>query len=67
MSVPMPTLDAATSESATRWMSREVPNMRNPQVAADYKRQRDVLDAALERQRDEMKFWESVQADEGWV
>lgn len=45
----------------------ELPNFDNPAVAAEYRRQREVINAAYERQREELEFWESVQSHEGWV
>jgi len=59
-----PVLD--TKEPATRIVSRELPNLRNPIVAAEYRRQREIINAAVESQREELEFWESVQTHEGW-
>jgi hypothetical protein len=60
-------LDTAPTEPLVRTIVREVPNLRNATVAEEYKRQRAVINAASERQREEMDFWESVQSHEGWV
>jgi Protein of unknown function (DUF3018) len=54
-------------EPPMRTISREVPNLRNPAVAAEYRRQRAIINAAAESQREELDFWESVQTHEGWV
>ena len=45
----------------------EVPNLDNPAVAAEYLRQREIVNAAHERQREELDFWEATQSHEGWV
>lgn len=50
-----------------RTVTFELPNFDNPAVAAEYRRQREVINAAYERQREELEFWESVQSHEGWV
>jgi hypothetical protein len=50
----------------TRIVSVEVPNLDNPIVAAEYRRQREIVNASYERQREELAFWESVQCHEGW-
>lgn len=50
-----------------RTISREVPNLRNPAVATEYRRQRAIINAAAESQREELDFWESAQTHEGWV
>jgi hypothetical protein len=59
--------EAMPVEPPMRTITREVPNLRNPAVAEEYKRQRAIIAAASERQREEMNFWESVQSNEGWV
>jgi len=59
--------ESAQEEPLTRVISREVPNLRNPAVAEEYKRQRAIINAAAAKQRGEMEFWESVQSHEGWV
>ena len=58
--------ESAPHEPATRIVSRELPNLRNPAVAAEYRRQRAILTAAVESQREELEFWESIQTHEGW-
>ena len=50
-----------------RTISREVPNLRNPTVAEEYKRQRTIVAAASQQQQEEMQLWESAQSHEGWV
>jgi hypothetical protein len=58
--------ESAQQEPLTRFITREVPNLRNPIVAAEYRRQREIIRAAVESQREELDFWESVQTHEGW-
>ncbi len=53
-------------EPLTRIVSVEVPNLDNPIVAAEYRRQREIVNASYEKQREELAFWESVQCHEGW-
>jgi sucrose-6-phosphate hydrolase SacC (GH32 family) len=60
-------LEDTPIEPPVRTITRQVPNLRNPAVAEEYKRQRAIITAAAERQREEMQFWESVQSHEGWV
>ena len=55
------------TEPLTRAITREVPNLRNAAVADEYKRQRAIINASIESRREETDFWESLQADEGWV
>jgi hypothetical protein len=57
---------ARNPEPLTRIVSVEVPNLDNPIVAAEYRRQREIINAAYERQREELEFWESAQSHEGW-
>jgi hypothetical protein len=57
----------ASSEPTVRTITRQVPNLRNPAVAQEYKRQREVIHDASARQSEEMNFWESAQSHEGWV
>jgi hypothetical protein len=64
---PVRNFEPLQQEPPMRTITREVPNLRNPTVAEEYKRQRAIITAAAERQREEMKFWESVQSHEGWV
>ncbi len=45
----------------------DVPNLDNPAVAAEYHRQREIINAAYERQREDLDFWEATQTHEGWV
>jgi len=59
--------EAASAEPTVRTITRVVPNLRNPAVAEEYKRQREIINDATSRQSEEMKFWESVQSHEGWV
>ena len=59
--------EPAPQEPLTRTVSRELPNLRNPVVAAEYRRQRDIINAAVQSQREELEFWESIQTHEGWV
>ncbi len=66
MATLTPNLESAQQEPLTRVITREVPNLRNPVVAAEYRRQRAVIFAAVENQREELAFWESVQTHEGW-
>jgi hypothetical protein len=47
-------------------VTRELPNLRNPIVAAEYRRQRAVIRAGVESQREELDFWEATQTHEGW-
>jgi hypothetical protein len=58
--------ESAPHEPTTRIVSRELPNLRNPVVAAEYRRQRAIINAGVESQREELEFWESVQTHEGW-
>jgi len=67
MATLTPHREAASAEPAVRTITRVVPNLRNPAVAEEYKRQREVIHAATSRQSEEMTFWESVQSHEGWV
>jgi hypothetical protein len=67
MATSTQTRESAASEPPTRTITREVPNLRNPAIADEYRRQRAIIYAASERQREEMNFWESVQSNEGWV
>jgi hypothetical protein len=67
MATSMPRIEAASAEPAVRTITRVVPNLRNPAVAMEYKRQREIIHAATTRQSEEMKFWESAQSHEGWV
>ncbi len=67
MAVSADNLEAVLSEPPTRTITREVPNLRNPSVAEEYRRQRAIINSASERQREEMNFWESAQSHEGWV
>jgi hypothetical protein len=60
-------LDAVAEEPSMRTITRSVPNLRNPAVAEEYKRQRAIVFAASKLRREEMEFWESVQSHEGWV
>jgi hypothetical protein len=53
-------------EPLTRMVTRELPNLRNPIVAAEYRRQRAVIRAGVESQREELDFWEATQTHEGW-
>jgi hypothetical protein len=50
-----------------RTITHEVPNLRNPTVAEEYKRQRSIIAAAAPRQSEDTSFWESAQSHEGWV
>jgi sucrose-6-phosphate hydrolase SacC (GH32 family) len=59
--------EASQQEPPVRTITREVPNLRNPTVAEEYKRQRVIIAAAAEHQAEETEFWESVQSHEGWV
>jgi hypothetical protein len=67
MATSTPHLEAASSEPTVRTITRVVPNLRNPAVAEEYKRQREIIRAATPRQSEEMNFWESAQSHEGWV
>jgi hypothetical protein len=69
MSMPTSTYhrEATHSEPPMRTITREVPNLRNPTIAEEYKRQRVILTAAAEQQQEEMEFWESAQSHEGWI
>jgi hypothetical protein len=67
MATSIPHPEAAPSEPPIRTITRQVPNLRNPTVAKEYKRQRAILNAASKRQCEEMEFWESAQSHEGWV
>ena len=59
--------EPAPQEPLTRIGTMEVPNLDNPAVAAEYRRQREFINAAYERQREELDFWEATQTHEGWV
>jgi hypothetical protein len=59
--------EQAKEQPLMRTVTFELPNFDNPAVAAEYRRQREVINAAYERQREELEFWESVQSHEGWV
>jgi hypothetical protein len=59
--------ESAPQEPLTRTVTMEVPNLDNPAVAAEYRRQREIINAAAESQREELEFWESVQTHDGWV
>lgn len=59
--------EPARQEPLTRTVTMEVPNLDNPAVAAEYLRQREIVNAAYERQREELDFWEATQSHEGWV
>jgi sucrose-6-phosphate hydrolase SacC (GH32 family) len=59
--------EAKHPEPPLRTITREVPNLRNPTVAEEYKRQRTIVAAASQPQQEEMKFWESAHSHEGWV
>ena len=59
--------ESAPQEPLTRTVTMEVPNLDNPAVAAEYRRQREIINAADERQREELDFWEATQTHEGWV
>jgi hypothetical protein len=54
-------------EPLTRTVTMEVPNLDNPVVAAEYRRQREIINAAAESQREQLEFWESTQSHAGWV
>jgi hypothetical protein len=58
--------EVAEQEPLTRLVTRELPNLRNPVVAAEYSRQRAIIRAAVESQRAELDFWEATQTHEGW-
>ena len=58
--------ETAPHEPTTRIVSRELPNLRNPVVAAEYRRQRAIINEAVLSQREELEFWEAVQTHEGW-
>ena len=61
------TLRARGLRPVTRW----VPDTRNPEFVAEYRRQRKAIaDHARANPESEAEFWEgayAVQADEGWV
>jgi hypothetical protein len=61
MATSTPHLEAASAEPTVRTITHVVPNLRNPAVAEEYKRQREIINSATSRQSEEMKFWESVQ------
>jgi hypothetical protein len=63
----MATTPYLEAEPAVRTVTRVVPNLRNPAVAEEYKRQREVIHDAAVRQSEEMNFWESAQSHEGWI
>ena len=58
--------ESAPPEPTTRVVSRELPNLHNPVVAAEYRRQRAIINEAVPSQREELEFWEAVQTHEGW-
>jgi hypothetical protein len=60
-------LEAASAEPTVRTITRVVPNLRNPTVAEEYKRQREIINGATSRQSEEMKLWELIQSHDGWV
>lgn len=60
-------MEIAGNEPRVRTISRVLPNLRNPVVAAEYKRQRAVIHDAEPAQREEAEFWEAAQSHEGWV
>ena len=60
-------LEDAPTEPSMRTITHEVPNLRNPIVAEEYKRQRSIIAAAAPRQSEDTSFWESAQSHEGWV
>jgi len=66
MATTTPHLEPA-AEPPVRTITRAVPNLRNPVVAQEYRRQREVIYAAIPHQSEEMQFWESAQSHEGWV
>ena len=57
--------------SGLRPLTRWVPDTRNPQFVAEYRRQRQLLaERARGNPNVQAKYWkwaDSVQADEGWV
>jgi hypothetical protein len=59
--------EAASAEPTVRTITHVVPNLRNPTVAEEYRRQREIINSATSRQSEEMNFWESAQSHEGWV
>ncbi len=67
MATLIPNPEPAPQEPLTRTVTMEVPNLDNPAVAAEYRRQREIVNAAYERQREELDFWEATQTHEGWV
>ncbi len=67
MASPVRNFDTPQQEPPVRTITRDVPNLRNPAVAEEYKRQRAIIASAAARQREETEFWESTQSHEGWV
>ncbi len=63
----MATTPHLEAEPTVRTITRVVPNLRNPAVAEEYKRQHEVIHNATSHESEEMNFWESVQSHEGWV
>jgi hypothetical protein len=59
--------ESAQQEPLRRTVTMDVPNLDNPAVAAEYHRQREIINAAYERQREDLDFWEATQTHEGWV
>lgn len=59
--------EPAQGQPLMRTVTLKLPNFDNPAVAAEYRRQREVINAAYGRQREELAFWESTQSNEGWV
>lgn len=66
-STPIIETEATSKEPCTRTMTRELPNLRNRAVAAEYRRQRTAIHDAIPSQRTEMEFWEAAQSVEGWL
>lgn len=67
MAAAIQNAEASADEPLVRTITREVPNLRNPAVAEEYKRQRAIVNAAAVKRSEEIEFWESVQTHEGWV
>ena len=59
-------LSQEQGEPLTRTLTHEVPNLRNAEVAREYKRQRTIIHASTQTDR-EMAFWEPLQSQDGWV
>lgn len=59
--------EAAVPEPLVRTVILEVPNLQNPKVAEEYKRQRAIINDALQSRGEEMAFWESTQSHQGWT